>query len=382
MISIRMLAVSFGCSTLLCVGAWPSTPARAQVVERGVEGGAVGAVIGGILGGGKGAATGAAIGAGVGALSGAAEANARAHGYYGPPPAYGPPPSGYYGPPPRYGAGPNGYYGPPRADLATRVAPPPLPVYDQPLCPGPGYVWTPGYWAYAPVGYYWVPGTWVLPPAVGLVWTPGYWGYEGRRYLWHAGYWGPHVGYYGGVNYGFGYFGSGYDGGYWDHGVFFYNTAITRVDTAVITNTYNKRAISTVTANNVSFNGPGGATAQPTAQEVAWSRERHTQPTALQVNHQRSASTNRALFATVNHGAPTIAATAKPGLFKGPEIVGPKAVATTNATVGAGSTVSGAKLLAHGQTSAAPVGNGQTGSGAGQQTAGIPHGVGAHAQIS
>jgi hypothetical protein len=367
MTSIRMLAVSFGCSTLLCVGGWPSAPARAQVVERGVEGGAVGAVIGGILGGGKGAATGAAIGAGVGALSGAAEANARAHGYYGPPPAYGPPPPGYYGPPQA------GY--PPAAYIS--VAPPLLPVYDQPLCPGPGYVWTPGYWAYAPGGYYWVPGTWVLPPAVGLVWTPGYWGYEGGRYLWHAGYWGPHVGYYGGINYGFGYFGSGYDGGYWDHGVFFYNTAVTRVDTAVITNTYNKRAISTVSGKNVSFNGPGGITAQPTAQEVAWSRERHTQPTALQVNHQRSASANRALFATVNHGAPTVAATAKPGVFKRPEIVGPKAVATTNATVGAGSTVSGDKPLPHGQAGTAPVGSGQTGSGAGQQTAGTPHGVGA-----
>jgi hypothetical protein len=347
MTSIRVLAVSFGCSTLLCVGGWPSTPARAQVVERGVEGGAVGAVIGGILGGGKGAATGAAIGAGVGALSGAAEANARAQGYYGPPPAYGPPPPGYYGP------APSGYYGSPRAGYPhaavaayVSVAPPPLPVYDQPFCPGPGYVWTPGYWAYAAGGYYWVPGTWVLPPAVGLVWTPGYWGYEGRRYIWHTGYWGPHVGYYGGINYGFGYFGSGYEGGYWDNGVFFYNTAVTRVDTHVIINTYNKRTISTVTANNVSFNGPGGIAAQPTAQEVAWSRERHTQPTALQVKHQRTASTNRALFAAVNHGSPIVAATVKPGVFKGPEIVGPKAVvATTNATVGMGSTVN--SLRAH-----------------------------------
>ena len=59
-------------------------------------------------------------------------------------------------------------------------------------------------------------------------------------YIWHAGYWGPHVGYYGGINYGFGYFGSGYEGGYWEDGVFFYNTAVTRVDTTVITHIYNK----------------------------------------------------------------------------------------------------------------------------------------------
>ena len=372
----RMLAFSLGCSGLLCVGSWPSTPARAQVVERGVEGGAVGAIIGGILGGGKGAAMGAGIGAGIGALSGAAEGNARAQGYYGPPPAYGPPPPGYYGPPPSYGSRGNGHYGapnpaspgPPRRDAVVSItAPPPLPVYDQPLCPGPGYLWTPGYWAYAADDYYWVPGTWVLPPAVGLVWTPGYWGYEGQRYIWHAGYWGPHVGYYGGINYGLGYFGSGYEGGHWENGLFFYNTAVTRVDTTVITNTYDKQVISTATANNVGFNGPAGIRAQPTAQEVAWSRERHTQPTALQVKHQRTARANRALFAAVNQGTPTVAATAKPGVFKGPEIVGPKVVvATTNARVITGSTVSGGKPLPHGQTGTAPGASGEAGLEAGQ----------------
>ena len=139
------------------------------------------------MGGGRGAARGAGIGAGIGALSGAAEANARAQGYYGPPPGYGPPPSGYYGPP-GYGARRNGHSGAPnpaypapsrRAAVVASNAPPPLPVYEQPLCPGPGYAWTPGHWAYAAGGYYWVPGTWVLPPAVGLIWTPGYWGMRG-----------------------------------------------------------------------------------------------------------------------------------------------------------------------------------------------------------
>ena len=381
----RMLAFSLGCSALLCVGSWPSTPARAQVVERGVEGGAVGAIIGGILGGGKGAAMGAGIGAGIGALSGAAEGNARAQGYYGPRPDYGPPPPVYYRPPPRYGSRGNDYYGaqnpaypgPPSRDVVAsiRIAPPPLPVYDQPLCPGPGYLWTPGYWAYATSDYYWVPGTWVLPPAVGLVWTPGYWGYEGQRYIWHAGYWGPHVGYYGGINYGLGYFGSGYEGGHWENGLLFYNTAVTRVDTTVITNTYNKQVVSAATTNNVGFNGPAGTSAQPTAQEVAWSRERHTQPTALQVKHQRAARADRALFAAVNQGTPTVAATAKPGVFKGPEIVGPKAVlATTNATVITGSTVPGGKPLPHGQTGIAPGASGEAGPEASQHAPGGQHG--------
>jgi YXWGXW repeat-containing protein len=317
MTSIRMLAISISCSTLLCAGAWPSTPASAQVVERGVEGAAVGAVIGGIVGGGRGAATGAAIGGGVGVLSGAAEANSRAQDYYGPPPpdSYGPPPPDYYGP-----------------QVSISIAPPLLPVYEQPLCPGPGYVWAPGYWAYASDGYYWVPGTWVFPPAEGLLWTPGYWGYEGSRYLWHAGYWGPHVGYYGGIDYGFGYSGSGYEGGYWNNGVFFYNTAVTRVNTTVITNTYNK-TVNTATMNHVSFNGPGGAKAQPTAQELAWSHEQHTRPTALQVQHQKGASTNRALFASVNHGAPAVTATAKPGAF---EAAGPKGPHTDHKAPGGG----------------------------------------------
>jgi hypothetical protein len=220
----------------------------------------------------------------------------------------------------------------------------------------------------------------VLPPAVGLVWTPDYWGYEGQRFIWHAGYWGPHVGYYGGINYGFGYFGSGYEGGYWKDGVFFYNTAVTKVDTAVITNTYNKQVVSTATVNNVSFNGHGGITAQPTAQEVAWSRDRHIQPTALQVKHQRTAKANRALFAAVNHGTPTVAATAKPGVFKGPEIVAPKAVvATTNATAGTGSTVPDGKALPHGQTGTAPGASGEAGPEASQHAPGGQHGPGAAA---
>jgi len=88
--------------------------------------------------------------------------------------------------------------------VSVRVGPPALPIYAQPICPGPGYMWTPGYWGWNDgAGYYWVPGTWVVAP-VGMLWTPGYWGWGGGLYAWHAGYWGPHVGFYGGINYGFG----------------------------------------------------------------------------------------------------------------------------------------------------------------------------------
>ena len=102
-----------------------------------------------------------------------------------------------------------------RVFISVGFAPPALPVYVQPVCPGDGYLWTPGYWAYGPEGYYWVPGVWVRPPAVGVLWTPGYWGWGGSAFIFHEGYWGPHVGFYGGINYGFGYTGraSGADAG-------------------------------------------------------------------------------------------------------------------------------------------------------------------------
>ena len=99
--------------------------------------------------------------------------------------------------------------------VSVGFAPPPIPVFAQPLCPAPGYISVPGNWAYGDFGYYWVPGAWVLPPQVGLLWTPGYWGYSGSTYVFHQGCWGPSVGFYGGINYGYGYYGSGYYGGQW-----------------------------------------------------------------------------------------------------------------------------------------------------------------------
>src|ERR1700724_1036522 len=73
--------------------------------------------------------------------------------------------------------------------IAVRIAPPELPVYDQPLCPGEGYIWTPGYWAWDGEDYYWVPGTWVLAPEVGFLWTPPYWAWGGSAFVFYDGYW-------------------------------------------------------------------------------------------------------------------------------------------------------------------------------------------------
>src|ERR1700712_1282062 len=71
--------------------------------------------------------------------------------------------------------------------ISANFAPPAIPYYAQPLCPGDGYIWTPGYWAYGDDGYYWVEGAWVAAPYVGALWTPGYWGYGGGGYFWNPG---------------------------------------------------------------------------------------------------------------------------------------------------------------------------------------------------
>ncbi len=211
------------------------------------------------------------------------------------------------------------------------IAPPFLPVYEQPVIPGPGYLWVPGYWAWSPEygDYYWVPGTWVLPPQVGVLWTPGYWGWGGNAFIWNPGYWAPHIGYYGGVNYGYGYTGNGYEGGYWNRGAFFYNRSVNNITNVTnITNVYNKTVINNVTINNVSYNGgKGGTTSRPTPAQLAVARERHIPPTVEQTQQQRAASTNRALLASVNHGKPPIAATARPGAFRGRGVVAAKAAA-------------------------------------------------------
>jgi len=218
--------------------------------------------------------------------------------------------------------GPSVSIGQPLIGVSITVAPPVLPVYVQPPIPAPGYIWTPGYWAYGPEAYYWVPGTWVQPPTVGLLWTPGYWGWNNGVYAFNTGYWGPHVGFYGGVNYGYGYGGAGYQGGYWNNGAFNYNRAANNFGDAHITNVYNRTVVNTTTTNNVSYNGGnGGTAARPTPQEQAVAREPHTPPTPVQTQHQQAAGSNHALLASVNHGRPPVAATSRPGEFSGPGVV-------------------------------------------------------------
>ena len=201
--------------------------------------------------------------------------------------------------------------------VSITVAPPVIPVYTQPICPGPNYIWTPGYWAWGDDGYYWVPGTWVVAPAVGLLWTPGYWGWGDGVYLWHAGYWGPQVGFYGGINYGFGYFGAGYEGGYWRGRDFFYNRSVTRVNTTIIHNVYDRRVVER-SASRVSYNGGrGGINARPTAREETATRERRFGATSVQSRQESLARSDRRQWASENHGRPGVTASQRAGEFGG-----------------------------------------------------------------
>jgi hypothetical protein len=189
--------------------------------------------------------------------------------------------------------------------ISVNIAPPVLPVYEQPLCPVAGYIWTPGYWAWDQ-DYYWVPGVWVPPPRVGLLWTPAWWGWRNGAYVFNQGYWGPRVGFYGGINYGYGYTGNGYWGGRWSGNTFQYNTAVTRVNKTVVHNTYvNNSFTKNVNANRTSFNGPNGIKAEPSAeQRAAAANANKVGPTSQQLSRQQAASKDQNLRASVNKGKP------------------------------------------------------------------------------
>src|SRR5580658_7936939 len=149
-------------------------------------------------------------------------------------------------------------------NISVNLAPPELPVYEQP-----------------PI------------PAVGYLWTPGYWGSNGGAFVWNEGYWGTQMGFYGGVNYGYGYGGVGFEGGYWQGGQLFYNRSVVNVGTTNITNVYNKTVINNVTVTRVSYNGgSGGVQAQPTPGELAAAHAQHLPPTAAQNQQVQVARSN------------------------------------------------------------------------------------------
>lgn len=67
---------------------------------------------------------------------------------------------------------------------------PPAPRYGAVgYAPGPGYVWTDGYWNYAGRNWVWVDGRWARPPRAHAAWVRPEWRHEGGRWRFHRGYW-------------------------------------------------------------------------------------------------------------------------------------------------------------------------------------------------
>ena len=203
------------------------------------------------------------------------------------------------------------------AEQPTETAdqpPPPLPDYQQPPPPGDDYMWTPGYWAWGPSGYYWVPGAWVEPPYMGALWTPGYWGFYGGRYSFYPGHWGMHIGFYGGINYGFGFVGLGYEGGYWRANHFFYNRVYNNVNMGSVHNVYSYHAnVRVGNAARTSYRGgPGGVEARPRPSDAAAWREPTAPRMSSQTQHAQQYGAVRGQYANENHGRPPSPAISRP----------------------------------------------------------------------
>ena len=68
---------------------------------------------------------------------------------------------------------------------------PPAPRYAVVgVAPGPGFVWTDGFWDWRGGSYVWVSGRWTRPPRPRAVWVPGNWVERPHRgWEFHRGHW-------------------------------------------------------------------------------------------------------------------------------------------------------------------------------------------------
>ena len=81
-------------------------------------------------------------------------------------------------------AGGGGYY------ASARFGPPPPPRYGvMGYAPGPGYVWTEGYWDLRGSRWVWAPGRWMRPPHRGAAWVPNEWRNDHGHYRMYRGHW-------------------------------------------------------------------------------------------------------------------------------------------------------------------------------------------------
>ena len=75
--------------------------------------------------------------------------------------------------------------------VGMRVGPPPPVPYNAyvGVAPGPGYVWTDGFYDLRGGRWTWVGGRWVVPPRQRAVWVAPRWEPRGGHYYFHAGHW-------------------------------------------------------------------------------------------------------------------------------------------------------------------------------------------------
>jgi len=135
--------------------------------------------------------------------------------------------------------------------------------------------------------------------------------------VFHPGYWGRHVGYYGGVNYGFGYMGIGFVGGEWHDHDFRYNTAVVRVNNVYIHNTSVDRTVvernTIVNDRRVAYSGgPGGIRHDPAPFERNAMHEQHMGATSVQQAHFQAARSDRSFYAKNNGGHPQTVVAERP----------------------------------------------------------------------
>src|ERR1051326_1631686 len=77
---------------------------------------------------------------------------------------------------------------PPPAEVVVQEAPPPPKTEVIVESPGPGYVWTPGYWSWQG-RWVWIGGRYVVRPHPHAVWVGGHWVRRGRGHVWVEGHW-------------------------------------------------------------------------------------------------------------------------------------------------------------------------------------------------
>ena len=128
------------------------------------------------------------------------------------------------------------------------------------------------------------------------------------------------MGYYGGINYGYGYIGHGYDGGRWDRGHFRYNSAVNNIPAGRVNNVY-RAPVPQRPVHAESFNGGNSPWhARPTASERRFEGAQHPNPTPAQMNHEQRAIGIPEQRMGSNHGMPPTAATPRPGGFGEPQV--------------------------------------------------------------